>query len=64
LHGSGDRLIPCAQSERFRDALTTAGVPVQLHIYDGADHIWLGAPQVAAAALERTIAFLSGELRD
>jgi acetyl esterase/lipase len=59
LHGRADRLIPCAQSERLRDALQDAGVPVGLTTYDGADHMWLGSPEAADDALARTIAFLS-----
>lgn len=58
LHGRADRLIACRQSERLRDALVAAGAAVDLELYDGADHMWLGAPTVAGAALERTIAFL------
>jgi acetyl esterase/lipase len=59
LHGRADRLIPCVQSERLRDALQDAGVPVGLTTYDGADHMWLGSPEAAEDALARTIAFLS-----
>ena len=59
LHGRADRLIPCVQSERLRDALQDAGVPVELVTYDGADHMWRGSPEAADAALARTIAFLS-----
>ena len=59
LHGRADRLIPCVQSERLRDALQDAGVPVGLTTYDGADHMWLGSPEAAEDALARTIAFFS-----
>jgi acetyl esterase/lipase len=59
LHGRADRLIPCVQSERLRDALQDAGVPVGLTTYDGADHMWRGSPEAADDALARTIAFLS-----
>jgi acetyl esterase/lipase len=59
LHGRADRLVPCVQSERLRDALQDAGVPVELTTYDGTDHMWRGSPGAADDALARTIAFLS-----
>jgi acetyl esterase/lipase len=61
LHGRDDHLIPCVQSERLRDALSAAGVPVGFEAYDGADHMWLGSPQAAAQALDRTIDHLLRE---
>ena len=51
-------MIPCVQSERLHAALVEAGADVELHLYDGADHMWLGAPEAAADALDRTVAFL------
>jgi acetyl esterase/lipase len=62
LHGRADRFVPCVQSERLRDALTAAGADVELYTYDGADHMWLGAPEAARNALDRTIAFLRHHL--
>ncbi|MGI5158313.1 alpha/beta hydrolase fold domain-containing protein [Microbispora sp. CA-102843] len=70
LHGRSDRMIACAQSERLRDELRAAGAEVDLHVYDGADHMWLGAPEAAREtaretardALDRTIAFLRERL--
>ena len=58
LHGRADRLIPAVQSERLHAALIAAGADAELHLYDGADHMWLGAPEAAADAVPRTIAFL------
>ena len=63
LHGRADRMIPCTQSERLRDRLREAGNPVEFEAYDDADHMWHGAPQVAARALDRTIDFLQRHLR-
>ena len=63
LHGRADRFIPCVQSERLRDALRDAGVPVELTTYEGADHMWLGSPEAADDALARTIAFLHRSAR-
>ncbi|MGY1835983.1 alpha/beta hydrolase fold domain-containing protein [Blastococcus sp. SYSU DS0510] len=62
LHGRDDRFVPCVQSERLRDALATAGTDVELHTYPGADHMWLGAPDAAADAVDRTAAFLRRHL--
>jgi acetyl esterase/lipase len=62
LHGRADRLIPVVQSERLHTALADAGADVELHTYDGADHMWLGAPDAAADALDRTVAFLRRHL--
>jgi acetyl esterase/lipase len=59
LHGRADRLVHCAQSERLHEALAAAGVDAELHTYDGADHMWLGAPDAAADAVDRTVAFLA-----
>ena len=62
LHGRADRFVPCVQSERLTAALAGAGADVALHTYDGAGHMWLGAPEAAADALDRTVAFLRARL--
>ncbi|WP_164702660.1 alpha/beta hydrolase, partial [Modestobacter sp. KNN46-3] len=64
LHGRADRFVATAQSQRLHDALTAAGTDVELHTYDGADHMWLGAPDAATDALDRTITFLRRHLID
>jgi acetyl esterase/lipase len=48
LHGTADTTVPIMQSQRFRDALTAAGVPVDLTPVDGADHMTLFTAPVAA----------------
>jgi acetyl esterase/lipase len=58
LHGKADRMIPAIHSERLAGALAAAGRSVTLHLYDDANHMWLGAPEAAADAVKRTIAFL------
>jgi acetyl esterase/lipase len=63
LHGRNDHLVPCAQSERFHTLLRDAGIDVEFETYDGADHMWLGSPDAAARALDRTIEFLDRHLR-
>jgi acetyl esterase/lipase len=62
LHGRSDRLIPSVQSERLAAKLSAAGAAVDFDLYDGADHMWFGAPEVAADALTRSIDFLLGHL--
>jgi len=62
LHGTADRFVASRQSERFAAALTAAGADVTLELFEGADHMWLGAPDTAEAALSRTIAFLRQHL--
>ncbi|MGY1707368.1 alpha/beta hydrolase fold domain-containing protein [Geodermatophilus sp. SYSU D00697] len=62
LHGQADRFVPAVQSERLADALRAAGAGVELSTYPGADHMWLGAPDVARDALARTTAFLRDRL--
>jgi acetyl esterase/lipase len=63
LHGRADRPVPYRQSERLRDALDRAGVPVTLETYDGAGHMWVGSPTAAEQALTRTIDHLGQALR-
>jgi acetyl esterase/lipase len=55
LHGAADRFVPCVQSERLYDALLEAGVEVELDVFEGADHMWLGSPDAAERALDRTV---------
>ncbi len=43
-HGTADRFIPAAQSTQLADALTAAGVAVELTVVPGSDHMWVGAP--------------------
>ena len=63
LHGGADRMIPGIQSERLHAALVAAGVDAELHLYPGANHMWLGAPDAATDAALRTIAFLQRHFR-
>jgi acetyl esterase/lipase len=63
LHGDADRMVPGIQSERLYSALSAAGTDVEIHLYDGANHMWLGAPDAATDAVPRTIAFLQRHFR-
>jgi acetyl esterase/lipase len=58
LHGRADRFVPVVQSERLAELLPA----VELHTYNGADHMWLGAPDAAADAVDRTVTFLRRHL--
>ncbi|GHF53534.1 acetyl esterase/lipase [Amycolatopsis bartoniae] len=61
LHGRADRMVPHELSERLYERLRAAGADAELHLFDGADHLWLGS-DAAPEALDRTIAFLRGAL--
>lgn len=56
-HGTDDRFVPTGQSRELAAALEAAGVPVELHLVPGADHMWLGASDpeaILAAAVDFT----------
>jgi acetyl esterase/lipase len=55
-HGTADRFVPVAQSEELAEALRRAGVPVELDLIDGADHMWQGATD-PERILARALAF-------
>jgi acetyl esterase/lipase len=47
-HGTADTLVPVEQSEQMVAALRDAGVPVVYLPIEGADHFWVGAPDLEA----------------
>jgi acetyl esterase/lipase len=53
-HGSADDLVEAGQSEQFAEALKAAGVPVELHLLEGANHRTAAgrARQLLPAALQ------------
>jgi len=54
-HGADDRFVPVGQSRELAAALRDAGVPVELTIVDGADHMWRDATDpdaILAAAVD------------
>ena len=56
LHGAADRFVPCVQSERLlRRAGGGRRARSSCDVYDDADHMWLGAPEAARQAVERTV---------
>ncbi|MEU9211150.1 alpha/beta hydrolase [Streptomyces sp. NPDC048415] len=61
VHGTADSLVPYSQSEVLAEALHRAGGEVTLLPVDGADHIFLGAPDVTPIVTE-SVAFLARHL--
>lgn len=61
IHGTKDGLVPYSQSEQLAEALAGAGGDVTLRPVEGADHIFLGSPDVPAIVAE-SVAFLSHHL--
>jgi acetyl esterase/lipase len=56
LHGSNDRAVPMSQSFALAEALRKAGGEVQVKIYEGASHSWLGAtPEATRVFHQRAI---------
>ena len=61
-HGLADRSVPSVQSVRLHAALVEAGAEVELDLYEDAEHLWRGAPEAAAQALDRTVDVLRRRL--
>ncbi|MEU9039581.1 alpha/beta hydrolase [Streptomyces sp. NPDC048352] len=61
VHGTRDGLVPYGQSEALDAALRAAGAECRLEPVEGADHIFLGAPDVAPI-VARSVAFLAHHL--
>ncbi|MET9610652.1 alpha/beta hydrolase [Streptomyces sp. NPDC006512] len=61
VHGTRDGLVPYSQSESLARALSDAGGEVTLRPVEGADHIFLGSPDIEAIVAE-SAAFLAGHL--
>ncbi|MGW6686191.1 alpha/beta hydrolase fold domain-containing protein [Streptomyces sp. NPDC054961] len=61
VHGTGDGLVPYSQSEQLAQALTRAGGDVTLTPVEGADHIFLGSPDIRQIVTD-SVAFLARHL--
>ncbi|MDT9688914.1 alpha/beta hydrolase [Streptomyces sp. P9(2023)] len=61
VHGTRDGLVPFSQSEALAEALTGAGGEVTLRPVEGADHIFLGSPDIPEIVSE-SVAFLARHL--
>lgn len=62
LHGADDAWVPEPSGRALHDALVLAGASSQMHTYPGVGHLWLGRPDIAEDALDRTISHLRGYL--
>lgn len=58
MHAIGDTTIPFEASTRLFDAFRKAGVPVELHLFDGLSHVFDRHPEFAAPAVEICDLFL------
>ncbi|MHA6757639.1 alpha/beta fold hydrolase [Streptacidiphilus sp. PAMC 29251] len=61
IHGTEDRLVPYTQSELLADHLRAQGADVELVPVPGADHIFLGSPDIGPI-VARSVAFLAHHL--
>ncbi|MFG2341048.1 alpha/beta hydrolase fold domain-containing protein [Streptomyces yangpuensis] len=61
VHGTRDGLVPYSQSEVLAAALKGAGGEVTLQPVEGADHIFLGSPDITSIVGE-SVAFLARHL--
>ena len=61
VHGTEDRLVPYQQSELLAEALRAQGGEVELVPVTGADHIFLGVPDVEPI-VARSVEFLARRL--
>ncbi len=57
IHGTGDTVVPFAQSEMMRSRLAKAGKPVELVTLPGEDH-WLSKSATRLAMLKATVDFV------
>jgi acetyl esterase/lipase len=58
LHATADTNLPFEGSVHLFDALRAAGVPVELHLFDGLSHVFDRHPEFAAPAIELCDLFL------
>ncbi|WP_251059398.1 MULTISPECIES: alpha/beta hydrolase [unclassified Streptomyces] len=61
IHGTQDGLVPYSQSEALAESLAGAGGEVTLRPVEGADHIFLGSPDIPRIVAE-SVAFLARHL--
>lgn len=61
-HGTADRMVPCAQSERMAAALRAAGAQAEYRPVDGAGHLWQNVRDVTAI-FEESLDFAQRALR-
>ena len=59
IHGMADQLVSHSKTMRMYQALERAGVPVDLHLYAGQDHIFDRDPELGAAVTDAIALFIS-----
>ncbi len=59
VHGTADQHVPHASTMRMHEALERAGVPVDLHLYAGQDHVFDRDPSFADAVTDAMALFIS-----
>jgi acetyl esterase/lipase len=65
-HGTADRFVPPTQATTLAAALEAAGADVELHLIEGADHMWRlpdGSAAAAEKVLDATIDFFRRQAR-
>lgn len=62
MHGTEDGLVPYSQSQTLAEALAAAGGTVVLRPVEGADHIFLGSPDMELLIAE-SVTFLADRLK-
>ncbi|WP_457099532.1 alpha/beta hydrolase fold domain-containing protein [Microbacterium sp. P5_E9] len=60
VHGDADGVVPLSQSDQLLEVLEAAGVPAELLIVEGGDHVFLGADPLPP--IRRAVEFLSARL--
>ena len=58
FHSTGDTTIPFEASTRLFDAYRAAGVPVEMHIFDGLSHVFDRHPEFLMPTVELCDRFL------
>src|SRR5215212_8237844 len=64
MHATGDTTLPFTGSVAIFDKLRSAGVPVELHLFDGLSHVFDRHPEFAAPAAEICDLFLDRHVVD
>lgn len=60
LHGDADAIVPVSEARELEDRLKAHDIPCEVHIYEGANHGFLGA--TGRDASRRTVEFLGKHL--
>ncbi len=64
LHSKADEIVPYQQSEAFAEALEEAGVPHEVHFFDGGSHYLFAGDESWREMYNITLKFLAAHLRE